>query len=50
VHWPKGFDFTKGGWEHPFTVLAMALTLALIGPGRFAVGKQNFKGPERRKR
>lgn len=50
VHLPNGFDFTKGGWEHPFTVLAMALTLALAGPGRLAVGKKNYKGPDRRKR
>jgi putative oxidoreductase len=50
VHWPNGFDFTKGGWEHPFSVLAMALTLALAGPGRFAIGMQNYKGAERRKR
>jgi putative oxidoreductase len=49
VHWANGFDFTKGGWEHPFTVLAMALTLALAGPGRLTVGK-NYKGAERRKR
>lgn len=34
VHWPNGFDFTKGGWEHPFTILAMALAVALAGPGR----------------
>jgi putative oxidoreductase len=39
VHWANGFDFTKGGWEHPFTVLTMALVLALAGPGRIAVGK-----------
>jgi putative oxidoreductase len=38
VHWPNGFDFTKGGWEHPFTILAMALALALAGPGRYSVG------------
>jgi putative oxidoreductase len=38
VHWAAGFDFTKGGWEHPFTVLAMALVLALAGPGRYSVG------------
>lgn len=50
VHWAKGFDFTKGGWEHPFTVLAMALTLALAGPGRLTVGKQNYKGADRRRR
>jgi putative oxidoreductase len=37
VHWPKGFDFNEGGWEHPFTVLAIALALALAGPGRYSV-------------
>jgi putative oxidoreductase len=41
VHWPNGFDFTKGGWEHPFTVLVMALVLALAGPGRMAIGNQS---------
>jgi putative oxidoreductase len=50
VHWANGFDFTKGGWEHPFTVLAMALTVALAGPGRLTVRKQNYKGTERRRR
>ncbi|HEV8454056.1 MAG TPA: DoxX family protein [Gemmatimonadales bacterium] len=50
VHWANGFDFTKGGWEHPFTVLAMALTLALAGPGRLTVGKQHYQGAERRRR
>jgi putative oxidoreductase len=38
VHWANGFDFTKGGWEHPFTVLAMALALAWAGPGDIRVG------------
>jgi putative oxidoreductase len=37
VHWSNGFDFTKVGWEHPFTILAVALALA--GPGRMALGK-----------
>lgn len=37
VHWSKGFDFTKGGWEHPFTVLVIAVALALSGPGASAV-------------
>jgi putative oxidoreductase len=50
VHLPNGFDFTKGGWEHPFTVLAMALALALAGPGRFAVGKQSYNGADRRRK
>ena len=49
VHWANGFDFTKGGWEHPFTVLCMALALALAGPGRHTV-KRAYKGPERRRR
>jgi putative oxidoreductase len=50
VHWSNGFDFTKGGWEHPFTVLAMALAVAFAGPGRLAVGKENYKGPDRRRK
>jgi putative oxidoreductase len=49
VHWANGFDFTKGGWEHPFTVFCMALTLALAGPGRHTA-KRAYKGPERRRR
>jgi putative oxidoreductase len=51
VHWAKGFDFTKGGWEHPFTVLALALALALAGPGDYAVGGKRaaYKGTERRR-
>ena len=44
VHWNKGFDFTQGGWEHPFTVLAMALTLALAGPGDYSVGARKRAG------
>jgi putative oxidoreductase len=44
VHWASGFDFTKGGWEHPFTVLVMALTLALAGPGDYSVGARKGAG------
>jgi putative oxidoreductase len=44
VHWANGFDFTKGGWEHPFTVLAMALALALAGPGGYSVGRSRGAG------
>jgi putative oxidoreductase len=40
VHWGNGFDFTKGGWEHPFSVLVMALSVALAGPGDYSVGKR----------
>jgi putative oxidoreductase len=44
VHWGNGFDFTKGGWEHPFTVIAMALALALAGPGDYSVGRPRDTG------
>lgn len=44
VHLPNGFDFTKGGWEHPFTILAMALALALAGPGRTSVAGERGLG------
>jgi putative oxidoreductase len=49
VHWANGFDFTKGGWEHPFTVLGVALALGFAGPGRHTV-KRAYKGPERRRK
>jgi putative oxidoreductase len=49
VHWGNGFDFTKGGWEHPFTVLSMALALVFAGPGRHTI-KRAYKGPERRRK
>jgi putative oxidoreductase len=49
VHWANGFDFTKGGWEHPFTVLGAAVALAFAGPGRHTA-KRAYKGPERRRR
>ena len=49
VHWPNGFDFTKGGWEHPFTVLAMALVVALAGPGRMSMGRDGTRVQERRR-
>jgi putative oxidoreductase len=52
VHLPNGFDFTKGGWEHPFTVLCMAVAVALTGSGKYAVGweRKPYRGPERRRR
>jgi putative oxidoreductase len=42
VHWGNGFDFTKGGWEHPFSVLIMALSVALAGPGDYSVGNRRL--------
>jgi putative oxidoreductase len=49
VHWANGFDFTKNGWEHPFTVLGIALAMVFAGPGRHTA-KRGYKGPERRRR
>jgi len=39
LHWAIGFDFAKGGWEHPFTLLGMALAIALAGPGTLSLGR-----------
>ena len=38
VHAKNGFAVDKGGFEWPLALLAMALALALAGPGRYAVG------------
>lgn len=40
VHWANGFDFTKVGWEHPFTILMVALALVLAGPGAYSAGRR----------
>lgn len=37
VHWPNGFNFLNNGWEHPFTVLAIALALVLAGGGAYGI-------------
>lgn len=50
VHWKNGFDFLKNGWEHPFTVLVIALALGLAGPGRHTVrSTRGYTGTERRR-
>ncbi len=38
VHAKNGFAVDKGGFEWPLALLAMALAIALAGPGRYAVG------------
>ena len=38
VHAKNGFAQGKGGVEWPLALLAMALAVALAGPGRYAVG------------
>jgi putative oxidoreductase len=44
VHWPNGFDWTKGGWEYPFVLLCLGLALAFAGPGRYSVARQRGAG------
>jgi putative oxidoreductase len=39
VHAKNGFSASKGGIEFPLALLAMALAIALAGPGRYAVGR-----------
>jgi putative oxidoreductase len=38
VHAKNGFAVDKGGVEWPLALLAMALAIALAGPGRYSVG------------
>jgi putative oxidoreductase len=38
VHAKNGFPVDKGGFEWPLALMAMALAVALAGPGRFSVG------------
>jgi putative oxidoreductase len=38
VHAKNGFAVTDNGFEWPLALLAMALGIALAGPGRYAVG------------
>lgn len=39
VHAKNGFAVHEGGVEWPLALLAMALAIALAGPGRYAAGK-----------
>ena len=44
VHLPHGFDVGKGGMEFALTVLLVALSLLLSGPGSYAFGRI-LRGP-----
>jgi putative oxidoreductase len=39
VHWPNGFDITKGGYEHCMLIIAACIALVLMGPGTMAVDR-----------
>jgi len=37
VHWPRGIWVSNGGYEYALTNLTVAVAVALIGPGRYAL-------------
>src|SRR5215204_5651078 len=37
VHWSKGFFLMNGGYEFNLLIIAAAIALAAIGPGRFSL-------------
>jgi putative oxidoreductase len=39
VHAKNGFAVNEGGFEWPLALMAMALAIALSGPGRYALGR-----------
>jgi len=39
VHWSKGFWNSNGGYELNLGILAVAVGIAAIGPGRFSLGR-----------
>jgi putative oxidoreductase len=39
VHAKNGFNVSEGGVEWPLGLMAMALAIALAGPGRYAAGR-----------
>ena len=36
VHWPNGFDITKGGYEYNMLIIVVCVTLVLMGGGNVA--------------
>jgi putative oxidoreductase len=43
VHWPHGFDITKGGFEYNFAIIMMCLALLLGGPGPVSSDRLLFR-------
>jgi putative oxidoreductase len=39
VHWSKGFFNGNGGLEFPLTLATIAVSVAMIGPGRFSIDR-----------
>lgn len=42
VHWPKGFLAGGGGYEFVFTLLLVSLGVAVLGPGRWSLGRGKY--------
>lgn len=42
VHWPR-FSNSERGMEYPLTLAVASLALALIGPGRIALGRMIWR-------
>ncbi|MFB6284873.1 MAG: DoxX family protein [Halobacteria archaeon] len=45
VHLPNGFSVSDGGYEFTFVLFMVALTLLLIGPGKYAIDYKLFSEP-----
>jgi putative oxidoreductase len=39
VHLKNGYDSTKGGFEHPLTLMLIALAIVVAGPGRLTLAR-----------
>jgi putative oxidoreductase len=39
VHWPNGFWATKGGYEFNLSIIAVAIGVAVTGPGRISLDR-----------
>ncbi|MFQ5895803.1 MAG: DoxX family protein [Nitrospinota bacterium] len=40
VHWPKGFNVFRGGWEFNLVLILASLSLFLTGPGAWGLERQ----------
>jgi len=47
VHWPNGWMFSNpnGGWEYPVFLILVAVSVALLGDGKFALRLPWMKEP-----
>jgi putative oxidoreductase len=43
VHWQNGFFITQRGFEYPFALLCMAITLMMMGGGSASVDSKMAK-------